>query len=224
MMPGATLMRSVGRVVGLNKSRRNEERMRLFVGRKKVGSFVRVGEGGGWVPDKGSLMVFGGWAGSSTQEPCRGFAAPSDQSPSHKSASAWPSARSTSEAAVKTCRSGAKNKQHAGRACCGQARQKKEWEAARVEAEGRLEYIANAQPQCGRVQVNVTKTRGARGLRKTCCRTAVLRGNGPSVTREGGRGFRRPRLHALLPTACRKGWDVRNVTCSFGRMTSVPKN
>jgi hypothetical protein len=124
-MPGATLMRSVGRVVGLNKSRRNEERMRLFVGRKKVGSFVRVGEGGGWVPDKGSLMVFGGWAGSSTQEPCRGFAAPSDQSPSHKSASAWPSARSTSEAAVKRCRSGAKNKQHAGWACRGQARQRK---------------------------------------------------------------------------------------------------
>jgi hypothetical protein len=28
----------------------------------------------------------------------------------------------------------------------------------------------------------------------------------------------------MLPNACRKGWDVRNVTCSFGRMTSVPKD
>jgi hypothetical protein len=162
------------------------------------------------VPDKGSLMVLVD-ARDPTQEPCRGCAVPSDQSPSHKSASAWPPAHSTtSEAAVKKCRSGAKIEQHAGWACRGQVRQSEGGCAGRGRRPPRIYRKPRRRRAADRdgCVLGLSMRPGASQCDKNagCAGSAEdglpdCRFAGKRTDRGGKGGW--PRLHAL-PTADRK--------------------
>jgi hypothetical protein len=65
---------------------------------------------GGWVPDKGRRPFSVNAQDHAQQVPCRGFAAPSDQSPRHKSAKAWPGRKTAVKGADL-------RRKHVGRVC-----------------------------------------------------------------------------------------------------------